>query len=616
MKYFLSLLALVLSFGAFSQPAPAPACPMAVCGDPSVRTYHDPILCTSPCATLHACVNGETPINTGIVADDIYSAVIPIGFTFSYYGTPHTQCIIGSNGMINFDLTLASTYDPWPIGAALLGNASAYNCICGPWCDMFPPAGGTITYATSGVAPFRRFTATWCHVPMYHPSICPEQWTTTQIILYECCNFIDVHVAHKTFCPAWNGGFAIIGVQNATGTNAVVPAGRDWPNTYNCNNEAWRFTPAVGPTYTVAAIPFAPVPNAASVINWFQGPVGGPLVGTGPTLPCVPFGMIYRAEVAGCDFVSTSVINVPPRGPISHDEITVCVGGSLPLPSLPPGVWSGGDPTIATINPLPPPGFVTGIMVGTTTFIYTYGDCIYELEVHVIHCGCASCHDCDDTCYWRVTGNNIHGTRNIFGTLSNDNIRIVTNNIDRAIIQAGGNMGIRQLVPSTTLDVDCIPVTAPSGLQFENLPFGHGNMLVVDPAGYVYQSPTPIPASPETSPDVQRQINDLRQQIDELRAQLGMTNPAGDNNTGNSVTATPNPTNGVINVSYTIAGNYSAAMIKITDNQGRVIMSKPVTGNTGSVTINLPTNIASGELIITLVVDGKIVARQKEVLIK
>lgn len=617
MRHFLSILvAFVLSFSAFAQPGPG--CPAPICGDPSVRIYHDPILCTSPCVNLNACVNGETPINTGIAADDIYSGVIPIGFTFKYYGVNYTQCIIGSNGMINFNIALAGTYDPWPINAALLGNASAFNCICGPWCDMFPPAGGTVTYATSGVAPYRRFTATWCHVPMYHPSICPEQWTTTQIILYECCNLIDVHVNHKTICTAWNGGFAIIGVQNATGTLATVAPGRDWPATYNCNQEAWRFTPGGG-TYAVAAIPFAPVPNAASPINWYAGPVGGPIIGVGPILPCVPMPGTYRAEVAGCDFVSTATINIPPPGPISYDTITVCTEGSMPLPTLPPGgVWMGGSPAIATLNLLPPPGFVTGVMVGTTTYTYIYDPgCEYHLTINVIHCGCPSCHDCDDTCYWRVTGNNIHGTRNIFGTLSNNDIRIVTNNTQRAVLQAGGFFGIRQLSPSTTLDVDCTPTTAPSGLQFENLPSGHGNVLVVDGSGYVYVANSIAYRPADGSPDMQDQINQLKQQIEELKSQvLSLTGPIGEGNSGNSLTATPNPTNGQLTISYTIAGTFSNASIKITDAQGRVIVSKPVTGSTGSVNMNLPVNVASGDLIITLVVDGKIVARQKEVLIK
>jgi hypothetical protein len=193
MKYILLIVCLAILGTAYAQP------PVA-CGDRSVITYADPAACGAACATLHAIVKGENPLNTGIAMDDRYSGVVPIGFNFNFYGVNYTQCVIGSNGMINFNTALANTYHPWPIGAALLGNASARNAICGPWCDMdiTTAQGGIVTYATSGVAPFRRFTATWCSMPMYNTGFCPGQRTTTQVILYEGCNFIDVHVRSKT----------------------------------------------------------------------------------------------------------------------------------------------------------------------------------------------------------------------------------------------------------------------------------------------------------------------------------------------------------------------------------------------------------------------------------
>jgi hypothetical protein len=611
MKYILSLLALVLSFCAIAQPAPQ-------CGDRPIVLYHDPITCESSCTNLHAIVNGENPINTGITGDDVYSAVLPIGFTFNYYGGNFTQCVIGSNGMINFDLTLAGTYDPWPITALLAGNASAYGSICGPWCDIYQPAGGTITYATSGVAPYRRFTATWCHTAMYNTGTCPNEWTTTQIILYESCNLIDVHVGHKTSCAAWNGGYAIIGVQNAAGTSSTAAPGRDWPIAYTCTNEAWRFTPA-GASYNVAAIPYAPVPNAGSIIKWFNA--GGAQIGTGTTLPCQQLGTSYSVQVAGCDFVTTAVINVPPASTIEYDTMTLCLNTTLPLPVLPAGgTWGGGPASVATIVTMPLPGSITGVGIGTATYTYNYatGGCRYQLTVHVVQCHCDTC-DCDDHCYWRLTGNNIHGTRNIFGTLSNNDIRIVSNNTQRAVIQAGGNMGIRQLSPSTTLDVDCVPTAAPSGLQFENLPIGMGNALVVDAAGYVYRTNSmyarPAPGGDNT--ELQNQINLLKQQLEEMSAKLNsLTSVPGDNSGGNSLSVTPNPTDGQFNVSYTIAGAYNNAVIKVTDVQGRLIVSRPVTNNTGSANITLPGSVAPGNLIITLVVDGKAVGQQKEVLVK
>jgi hypothetical protein len=49
---------------------------------------------------------------------------------------------------------------------------------------------------------------------------------------------------------------------------------------------------------------------------------------------------------------------------------------------------------------------------------------------------------CSDTCYWKVSGNNIIGTNNIFGTLTNHDVRINTNNQYRGIIDRFGHWGM------------------------------------------------------------------------------------------------------------------------------------------------------------------------------
>jgi gliding motility-associated-like protein len=259
--------------------------------------------------TLHATIIGTTPTGSGISADDGYSGVFPLGFTFNFYGTNYTQCVIGSNGLISFDLTLAGAYCPWPITAALAGNPSARNAICGPWCDILISAGGSITYSTAGVAPNRRFAVTWCGTGMYS---CTTQWTTSQIIIYETSNLVEVHTAHKTIC-AWNSGAAITGVQNTAGTSSTVAPGRDWSPSWSVTSppEAWRFTPS-GPSYTVASIPYAPMPYATSGIYWYDSTTGAYL-GTGPFLtvsPLVP--TTYMAAALGCNDTTKAYIHVLP----------------------------------------------------------------------------------------------------------------------------------------------------------------------------------------------------------------------------------------------------------------------------------------------------------------
>src|SRR5271163_4464115 len=99
-------------------------------------TSSDTVNCSNPCTVLTANLIGDTPTDAGITEDDIYTSLIPIGFTFNFYGTDYTQIVIGANGNLSFDAALAGAYDPWPISAALLGNSSVFNAICGPWCDI------------------------------------------------------------------------------------------------------------------------------------------------------------------------------------------------------------------------------------------------------------------------------------------------------------------------------------------------------------------------------------------------------------------------------------------------------------------------------------------------
>jgi hypothetical protein len=60
---------------------------------------------------------------------------------------------------------------------------------------------------------------------------------------------------------------------------------------------------------------------------------------------------------------------------------------------------------------------------------------------------------CDELCFWKLTGNNISGNRNVLGTLSNHPIRVQTQGLERMRITEGGNVGIGTNVPVQRLDV-------------------------------------------------------------------------------------------------------------------------------------------------------------------
>ena len=66
--------------------------------------------------------------------------------------------------------------------------------------------------------------------------------------------FLEVYIQNKPTCNSWNGGRAVIGIQNINGTSGFTPPNRN-TGSWSAQNEAWRFTPDGIPIYT---------------INWFE----------------------------------------------------------------------------------------------------------------------------------------------------------------------------------------------------------------------------------------------------------------------------------------------------------------------------------------------------------
>lgn len=267
--------------------------------------------------------------NTGtqvlINIDDRWSSVINLPFSFCYFGNTYSQIIVGSNGVCSFNTTNAGAFNSWNIPGQIPSATPAdlTNCIMGPWQDMDPTNQGQIFYEIGGTSPCRYIKFSWYQQPMYgdpnsvNTSYCSAQSQTQQIVLYETTNVIDMYIQNKGVCSGWNGGLAIQGIQNANGTVAFTVPGRN-ATVWTASNDAWRFTPAGAPNYTIA---------------WFQG---GTQIGTGSTINVCPAGpTTYTAEATynscGATTVVSSNVNVGFSGvSISIDSVhqVSCAGGS------------------------------------------------------------------------------------------------------------------------------------------------------------------------------------------------------------------------------------------------------------------------------------------------
>lgn len=142
--------------------------------------------------------------------------------------------------------------------------------------------------------------------------------------------------------------------------------------------------------------------------------------------------------------------------------------------------------------------------------VNTYLKCKYKINYaacNVIPTCTPPIGGCDDLCYWRVVGNNINDGKNIFGTLTDDDVRIQTNSTDRGILKGGsttfgGFFGWNTMNPTARLHVNCAGGNYESGvsdIRFQGLEQGTGNMLAIDGNGYVYNSGVPVSGGPGLS---------------------------------------------------------------------------------------------------------------------
>jgi gliding motility-associated-like protein len=265
--------------------------------DPSIDAGEDVSVCPPECATLTATYVGgggntsdytisdipfaaDPPGGTSVsLSDDTQTGFLPIGFDFCFYGNTYSEFIICSNNWIGFSGGETSTWITSPIPDA--SGSSPRNCIMGPWHDINPGVGGTITYEVLGTAPSRRLVVSYDNVPMFS---CTDMEFTCQIIIYETTNIIENHISSKPICPTWNDGNAVQGIHNIDGTEAVVYAGRN--NTpWDVSSEAIRFTPLGEPD-----------------VFWYDE--AGVMIGEGTDIEvCPDVPTTYTVELVSCGVV-------------------------------------------------------------------------------------------------------------------------------------------------------------------------------------------------------------------------------------------------------------------------------------------------------------------------
>ncbi|MDY4790481.1 MAG: gliding motility-associated C-terminal domain-containing protein [Bacteroidales bacterium] len=223
-----------------------------------------------------------TAVDYVLPADDVWGMLmglnfgLPAGspvFEFSFYGQNDLDfCVIGSNGLLSWDPSVASGNDfmtipsqrnscAWSLPDTPIPNPNIYkNCIFGPYHDIdFNAVGGVgqMYFQIIGEYPCRKIVLSFENVPMFS---CNNMRAFHMMVLYETTNTIEFYMQNKPLCSSWNGGKAILGIQNATGTQATVVSNYNLPTQWTATNEAWRIRP---------------VGNLEAATEWYRKPASG-----------------------------------------------------------------------------------------------------------------------------------------------------------------------------------------------------------------------------------------------------------------------------------------------------------------------------------------------------
>ncbi len=319
-----------------------------------------------------------TPIPSGTIvgglSDDNVVGSFPIGFTFNFFGVDYTNFYVGSNGFVTFSAGMPSGCCS---GQVLPSASTPNNLIALSWNDLYPPAGGSVRYQTTGVAPNRILIVDYTTIG----HCCSfTDVVTTQAKIYETTNCVEVHVTAQ---PRTYGNHTI-GIENVSGTLAYAPPGKNGVAGATFNF-AYSFCPNIGCDGTID-IEVVASPTVVGTVDLNEICLGETVVfsqsGTAdtyswgvaiesgvPYAPLVPgmnnFIVAGTDDASGCvgsDMVSVFVHDIP-YVDAGMDQ-TVCADNEFTLNAI------GDEATYAWDN-----GAVDGVAmlqpVGTVTYTVT-----------------------------------------------------------------------------------------------------------------------------------------------------------------------------------------------------------------------------------------------------
>lgn len=219
-------------------------------------------------------LTGATAIDA-IEDDDELSASIPIGFSFTYFGTAYTQLAVSSNGFLALNPNQLSNANSNSIANGTLSRAIA------PLWDDLDGTGGTASYVLTGAVGSRVLTVEWLN----------WQWDYTatagisfQVKLYEGTNrieFVYRQEAGPLISPDASIGLvgstesAFYSLSDASASPSLDINGNDLISSKPASNQVYAFVPnstaILAPTTAASAITAAPLGSVTATFSWVNG---------------------------------------------------------------------------------------------------------------------------------------------------------------------------------------------------------------------------------------------------------------------------------------------------------------------------------------------------------
>lgn len=335
------------TMGTFSGPGVTDSIfdPMTAGAGMHTVTYTDPdpnyytIDQTGTFAPISSPITG-TQVNLG---DDQTSGQLPIGFTFTFFGTDYTDFNISSNGMLGFT---AGMPNGCCTGGTIPTAGGPENMIAFAWEDLDPGNGGQpaqnfVQYVTMGTAPNQVLVMEFYNVDHFSAG----NQVTTQVHLYETSNIIEIHTINM---PS-DGGAHTMGIENVDGSIGFAVPGRNADGSWSVSNDYVAFIPGCVVSQNVEVIA---LPMVVGTVDFNSICPGDSVVFTGSGADStmmwdngVMDGVAYAPAASG-DFILTGWDST---GCYNTDTVSVVVNTPASVTLTGTDEMIGADATITTV---------------------------------------------------------------------------------------------------------------------------------------------------------------------------------------------------------------------------------------------------------------------------